>query len=468
MRYFVLSLMIVINCESATLQSTGQFYDFTAPVGVPGIPVVGSPGAPFLLNTGTNSATAGTSLSSLQALTLGAYPHGHIAYVSWFPTNTAPLTAMTNNLGVAGTLYSNNFFDISVGTLAATREYIWTNSAMTNCTAVFGGVVSEATIGLIQVTNLNVTNLFDDYRTNYTVAAVGNNKASNFMSSAVNTLTISFSTAGAVSIPTAAVGVGEAIVVYTSITASHAMEISTNGPYGGYITNLVQWTDTVNGLPVSLDTMTLHGFSLNGYASTFVNNETPISEGNNWTNGLATGIDWNNINTSNTTAFGSQPLTDSIDDDSTAILKGQWGSNQTVEATAFTLVNNYGAPGNFTNCELAMRLRSGMAAHVCTGYECLFSVSSNHYIEPVQWNGPFNSFAVMSNNVNYGVVRNGDSLKATIINTNIYMFVNNQLVSKVGTNTYASGSPGLGVFHDHTIGSNTWFGHTSLKVWDNN
>lgn len=433
-----------------------------------GNPIVGSPGAPFLLNVGTNSATAGTTISPLLPISLGAYPHAHIAYVSWFPTNVAPITTITNNLGVVGTLYSNNVFDVSVGNLAATREYIWTNSAMTSCVAVFGGAVSEATIGLVQVTNVCVTNLFDDYRTNYTVATVGNNKASNFMSSAVNTLTISFSTAGAVTTPTAAVGGGESIVAYISIAAAHAMEISTNGPWDGFITNHVTWTDAANGLPLAFDTMTLNGFSLHGYSTTFPNAETPISEGGNWTNGLATGLDWNNINTSNHTAFGSQPLVDSSDDDSTAILKGPWGSNQTAVATVFTTLNNFGVPGNFTNCEVAERLRSGLAAHAATGYECLFSITSNHYIEPVQWNGPFNSFAVMSNNTSFGVVLNGSQVKSTIKNTTIDMFVNNQHVSRVTTNTYAGGSPGIGIFHDHTVSSNTGWGISNAYFIDNN
>lgn len=470
-RILALIVLVSVSVSSFATLLERQYPFFAQPIkasGAAGNPITGAPVAPFLLSVRTNSATLGTSLSPQLTQPVGAYPHAHIAYLSWFDTNVASFTTITNDFGIAGTLLTNNQFDATVPGRAATKLFIWTNSAMTTCVAVFGGVVAEATIGLCQITNVNVTNLFDDFRTNYTVAAVGNNKASNFMSSAVNTLTISFSTVGAVATPTAAVGGAETIVAYTSLIGAHAMEISTNGPYAGYVTNRVTWTDGVNGLPVSLDTLTLHGFSRLGYSTTFPNAETPISESSNWTNGLAVGLDWQNINTSNSTAFGSQPTLDNGFDDSTALLKGAWGSNQTVEATVFTLVNNYGVPGTFTNMEVELRLRSLLSPHLCTGYECLFSVSSNHYNEIVQWNGALGAFTSMTNNTTVGATKNGDKIKTTIINTNIFIFVNNNLTASFSTNTYSVGQPGLGAYHDHTIVSNTWWGLSNYNAWDNN
>ena len=61
--------------------------------------------------------------------------------------------------------------------------------------------------------------------------------------------------------------------------------------------------------------------------------ENPISEGGNWINGGATGLEWGNVQTSAGLAFGTIVNGAPPSNDSTAVLTGTWGPNQTAQAT---------------------------------------------------------------------------------------------------------------------------------------
>src|SRR6266852_9399628 len=73
------------------------------------------------------------------------------------------------------------------------------------------------------------------------------------------------------------------------------------------------------------------------YTTTFSRAENPISEGGNWLNGQGDGLDWTNVRTTPGFAFGTELGGNRPEpqryDDSTALLTGTWGPNQTAQAT---------------------------------------------------------------------------------------------------------------------------------------
>ena len=117
------------------------------------------------------------------------------------------------------------------------------------------------------------------------------------------------------------------------------------------------------------------------YSTTFPATENPISEGGNWTSGSAAGtcggsLCYYNFRTTQGFAFGTMPVGVGARD-STAILTGSWGLNQTITATAHWT--------NFTAGELELRLRSSLVAGGYSyGYEVLFAEG---YCQIVRWEG---------------------------------------------------------------------------------
>src|SRR4051794_2598221 len=68
------------------------------------------------------------------------------------------------------------------------------------------------------------------------------------------------------------------------------------------------------------------------YTTNFPLTENPISEGAQWTTGLATGLDWANVRTTPGLAFGTQSGSGGFND-SLAVLKGAWTPDQSATAT---------------------------------------------------------------------------------------------------------------------------------------
>jgi hypothetical protein len=132
------------------------------------------------------------------------------------------------------------------------------------------------------------------------------------------------------------------------------------------------------GIALFLLTVPLFGRT---YSTTFPATENPISEGGNWTSGSAAGNCggtpcYYDIRTTTNFAFGTMPVGAGARD-STAILTGTWGLNQTVTATTSWT--------NFTGGELELRLRSSLVAGgLSYGYEVLFN---NGYCQIVRWEG---------------------------------------------------------------------------------
>jgi hypothetical protein len=198
------------------------------------------------------------------------------------------------------------------------------------------------------------------------------------------------------------------------------------------------------------------------YVTSFPGLENPISEGGAWINGAAVGLDWSNVQTTLGFAFGTQSGFGGTDD-STAILAGTWGPDQTAQATVhFT---NPLAPPVFEEVEL--RLRTSISPHSITGYEINFqaSTASNAYIQIVRWDGSFNTFTYV-NSTNGPGLHDGDVVEATILGGTITVYINGTQILQGTDTTYASGNPGMGFYLQGASGLNADYGFTAFSATD--
>lgn len=203
------------------------------------------------------------------------------------------------------------------------------------------------------------------------------------------------------------------------------------------------------------------------YTTNFPLTENPISENGNWVNGGTTGLDWTNVQTTAGLAFGTMVGTDNPPKryaDSTAIVSGTWGPDQTAEATIF-VANAPNSSSIFEEVEL--RLRTTITAHSITGYEINCSVStnsSNNYLQIVRWNGSLASWTQLNGSSHHCV--NGDVLKATVQGSTINVYLNGSLVESANDNTFSTGSPGIGFYLEGTTGGNSSYGFTKFTATD--
>ena len=174
-------------------------------------------------------------------------------------------------------------------------------------------------------------------------------------------------------------------------------------------------TRGVNMLPAASPSAGTHGT----YTTNFPLAENPISEGGKWLNGQSDGLDWTNIRTTPGFAFGTElggtRLEPQKYDDSTALLTGTWGPNQTAQATVYSV--NQNQDGKVWE-EVELRLRSALSPHKATGYEIFFRCSkiAKAYCNIVRSDGPLGSFTYLkqAEGSRYGVA-NGDVVKASMI-----------------------------------------------------
>jgi hypothetical protein len=199
------------------------------------------------------------------------------------------------------------------------------------------------------------------------------------------------------------------------------------------------------------------------YATNFILNENPISENGNWTNGQTVGLDWANIRTTAGLAFGTDSGTSKYTD-STALLAGPWGPDQTVEATVHSVNQN-----DHIYEEVELRLRSSLSPHRATGYEITFrcSKTKDAYCQIVRWNGPVGKFRYLSEGrgAHYGVGQ-GDVVRATIVGNVIMAYINGAQVLRATDSTFTSGSPGMGAYLEGSTGVNRDFGLTRVTATD--
>ena len=201
------------------------------------------------------------------------------------------------------------------------------------------------------------------------------------------------------------------------------------------------------------------------YTTSFPLTENPISEGGVWINGKSVGLDWADVRTTPGLAFGTQSGTESGKAqyaDSTAVLSGTWGPDQTLQATVRTVNQS----SSFFE-EVELRLRSSITAHSNTGYEVNFrcTADGSQYVQIIRWNGPLASWTQIDGRTGPGL-RNGDVVKATIVGSVITAYINGVQIVQATDSTYSSGSPGIGFFLQGATGVNSDFGFTSFSATD--
>jgi len=199
-------------------------------------------------------------------------------------------------------------------------------------------------------------------------------------------------------------------------------------------------------LRIAFVLLAVWNLSAMSYHTNFPAAENPISQGGKWLNGAVDGVDWCNVQTSVGYAWGVGPCPVEYADP-TAVLKGEWGPNQVVQATA-----KIGTVNPTYWQEIELRLRTRVSPHRITGYEVIFAVSHD-YVQIVRWNGPLADFTYLGSTCNYPevcgkvngfTIRNGDVARAVISGNTIKAYVNGVLLAIATDTTFADGNPGVG------------------------
>lgn len=206
------------------------------------------------------------------------------------------------------------------------------------------------------------------------------------------------------------------------------------------------------------------------YRTNFSRPESPLSDGGQWLNGKADGVDWTDVHTVHGFAFGTEfggkrPAPQKYDD-STAILKGTWGPNQTVQATVRSVNPNQ---DNKVWEEVELRLRSTMTPHECTGYEVMFRCTKipRAYCNIARWEGPLGKFTMLKENYGsqYGV-KTGDVVKAGMMGNVLTVWINGVQMVEITDDKFASGNPGIGYYLEGATGVMGDYGFTNFTATD--
>jgi hypothetical protein len=201
------------------------------------------------------------------------------------------------------------------------------------------------------------------------------------------------------------------------------------------------------------------------YSTTFDGAENPISEGGMWVNGKTHGVDWADCATTGGYAYGLQSGQTGFDD-STALLAGTWGPNQSASA-----IVHLASRGPYEAWEeVEIRLRSTISGRYNSGYEVIFSTKDYPYgyVQIVRWNGALGSFNYIT--LTYSiperfVIHDGDEVKGEMIGNKINAYINGVLVASGSDDAFTSGSPGIGFYHQ-MAGGNLNYGFKSFTATD--
>jgi hypothetical protein len=209
------------------------------------------------------------------------------------------------------------------------------------------------------------------------------------------------------------------------------------------------------------------GGSTRTYTTNFPLTENPISEGGKWINGRKHGLDWTDVRTTSGFAFGTEIGGDRPElqqyDDSTALLTGTWGPDQTAQATVHRVNKN----NDSIYQEVELRLRSALSPHNATGYEVMFrcSKSANAYCNIARWDGILGAWMMLkeTKGSQYGVA-DGDLVKASITGQVITVYINGVQIVQARDYLFTSGNPGIGFYLEKATGVNDECGFSSFTA----
>ena len=101
-----------------------------------------------------------------------------------------------------------------------------------------------------------------------------------------------------------------------------------------------------------------------------------------------------------------------------------------------------------------------------SGYEFdAIAVSVDPYLPIVRWDGPLNSYTVLTSSVPT-VLHNGDVLEATNVNGLLTFYDNGVAEVSITDTTYSNGSPGIGFWNGGPIANLSHFGISSFTASD--
>lgn len=200
------------------------------------------------------------------------------------------------------------------------------------------------------------------------------------------------------------------------------------------------------------------------YQTTFPLTENPISESGRWTNGDTVGLDWQDIQTNGSEAYGV--AVSAGYDDCLACLSGFNDTSHYAQGTVYK-AGGY-SPGGGASHEVELLAGWTISAHVAKGYECTWDISASGP-QLVRWNGASGNFTLTQGaNDNAGTgkswtdvpsgsgssqLANGDVVKFTysvsgsVVTLTVYQN-GVQVFTCQDTSPYAilSGQPGMGLF----------------------
>jgi hypothetical protein len=253
----------------------------------------------------------------------------------------------------------------------------------------------------------------------------------------------------------------EPVVAFRNLRPSASYALVVNGITLG----VYQSAELEKGVAVPARDVLSTAGALPTYSTAFDGDEDPLSEGGKWLNN---GLDWTKIRRHGGIVCGTQTGTNQGDrryDDSYAHLSG-FPPDQEAWAQV-----HIAKPDSSCHQELEILLRWTSSAHNTTGYECFARCvnDSSSYLQVVRWEGPLGKFTYLADKrgAEYGL-KDGDTLKASIIGNVITVSINGVEKAQVKDDTWKMGNPGIGTFlfcdDGRGVGSNTDFGFRSFTA----
>jgi RNA polymerase sigma factor (sigma-70 family) len=199
------------------------------------------------------------------------------------------------------------------------------------------------------------------------------------------------------------------------------------------------------------------------YSTSFSADESPASAGISWIGGRSLGLDWTDVRMLPGFACGTESGRPGAHDDSTALLSGSWGPDQSVQGTVrLTTV------GPQPLKEVELRLRSTLSPHSCTGYEINFLCAKDPHahVEIVRWDKAPGRFTFVARAADGPGLSDGDVVKATIVGTVITASINGVQLLQGTDSTFPTGSPGIGFYHEGPAVAQRDFGFSHVTATD--
>jgi len=190
---------------------------------------------------------------------------------------------------------------------------------------------------------------------------------------------------------------------------------------------------------------TVVGGGLASYATTFPDTENPLSEGGRWINGLAVGLEWQDMQTGSGNCYASAINPDGFRDNAAHLIG--YAPDHYIEG----VVHKAGGYAPTDVHELEFLLRAICTANSFKAYEVLMDTAGN--FQYVRWNGPYNDFTFSvftdGSGAGPGTIAHDDVIRAMMVGDWLTLFKNGSQVytaRDVTAGKLTTGNPGIGSY----------------------